>query len=138
MIARVLHWTRFYYSQDTFQHVCRVAEYVTSNKAIPPELKERCYLVALMHDILEDTNFDIEDFRKYEYVRYHSEVMTEAILQLTHNKKTETYEEYIAKIPKGSIAYWVKLADMKDHLTLTDTLTEKLKEKYLRGLAILL
>ena len=50
----------------------------------------------------------------------------------------ETYEEYIAKIPKGSIAYWVKLADMKDHLTLTDTLTEKLKEKYLRGLAILL
>lgn len=36
------------------------------------------------------------------------------------------------------IAYWVKIADMKDHLIQTATLTDKLKEKYLRGLAILL
>lgn len=35
-------------------------------------------------------------------------------------------------------AYWVKLADMKDHLSLTDTLTDKLKEKYLSGMRYLL
>ncbi|GEA37476.1 hypothetical protein Ccl03g_31890 [Enterocloster clostridioformis] len=35
-------------------------------------------------------------------------------------------------------AYWVKLADIKDHLNLTDTLTDKLKEKYLSGLRYLL
>jgi hypothetical protein len=32
----------------------------------------------------------------------------------------------------------VKLADMKDHLMLKETLTDKLKEKYLTGLAELL
>lgn len=34
--------------------------------------------------------------------------------------------------------YWVKIADMKDHLSQKETLTERLKEKYLEGLVILL
>lgn len=35
-------------------------------------------------------------------------------------------------------AYWVKLADMKDYLSLTNTLTDRLKEKYLSRLRYLL
>ena len=138
MIGKVLHWARFYYPEETFFHVCRVAEYVTSNKAVPAHMKEQCYIVALAHDLLEDTDFDIEDFKKAERIYCHAEEMTEALKLLTHNKKEDTYEEYISKIPKGSIAYWVKMADMKDHLNLKETLTEKRKEKYLNGLAILL
>ena len=34
--------------------------------------------------------------------------------------------------------YWVKIADMKDHLAQTDTLTDKLKEKYIEALPYLL
>ena len=34
--------------------------------------------------------------------------------------------------------YWVKIADMRDHLEQTDTLTDKLKEKYLAALPYLL
>ena len=140
MIGKALQWARTYYPQDKFYHACRVAEFVMANDAVPSNIKEECYIVALLHDLLEDTDFNIKLVEDAENCYYHDFInsMSEALLQLTHDKKKEPYEEYIAKIPKGSIAYWVKLADMKDHLTLTDTLTEKLKEKYLRGLAILL
>ena len=138
MIGKILHWARLYYDEETYFHVCRVAEYVTSNKAVPRELLESCYIVAIANDLIEDTDFDIEDFRLAEEHYYGTSTMTAALELLTHKKEEETYEEYIKKIPHGSIAYWVKMADMKDHLALTETLTEKRKEKYLRGLAILL
>ena len=52
------------------------------------------------------------------------------------------YIKYIKKIRDYSDtkpeAYWVKMADMKDHLSQTDTLTDKLKEKYLTALPYLL
>ena len=52
------------------------------------------------------------------------------------------YIEYIKRIKKWADtrqeAYWVKLADMKDHLAQTETLTDKLKEKYLAALPYLL
>ena len=53
-----------------------------------------------------------------------------------------TYEEYIQDIKNAyknyPEVYWVKLADMKDHLTQTGTLTDELKEKYLKALPYLL
>ena len=54
----------------------------------------------------------------------------------------QNYVEYIDAIKssadKCQEAYWVKIADMKDHLSQTDTLTDKLKKKYLAALAHLL
>lgn len=140
MVGKALQWARTYYPQDKFYHACRVAEFVMANDAIPSDLKEQCYIVALLHDLLEDTDFNIELVENAEIFYYHDFIhpISKALLQLTHDKKKDSYEEYIAKIPKGGIAYWVKIADMKDHLTQTATLTDKLKEKYLRGLAILL
>ena len=35
-------------------------------------------------------------------------------------------------------AWWVKLADIKDHLAQTDTLTERLRDKYVGALPYLL
>ena len=35
-------------------------------------------------------------------------------------------------------AWWVKLADIKDHLAQADTLTERLRDKYVRVLPYLL
>ena len=45
----------------------------------------------------------------------------------------ENYEDYIHKILDAGddYAFVVKQADMKDHMTLTDTLTEKLRDKYI-------
>ena len=140
MLGQVLRWARTYYPADKFDHACRVAEFVWENDAIcvGGDFRTRCYIVALAHDLLEDTDFNIADFKYLEQVYYNSDSMTRALKYLTHDKEKETYEQYIERIPKGSLAYWVKIADMKDHLTQTATLTDKLKEKYLRGLAILL
>lgn len=63
-------------------------------------------------------------------------------LQLLTKDKDCTYEEYIKHIkeeyPYYPKAYWVKLADMKDHFCQTETLTDKLKEKYLTAIPYLL
>ena len=54
------------------------------------------------------------------------------------------YDEYCdiiklsAKPDWGKCAWFVKLADMKDHLSQVETLTPRLKEKYLSGLRYLL
>lgn len=123
-----------YYDKATFQHALRVAEYTKKNHAIPEELMENCVCLAIMHDLLEDTDYDPSalspDFRKS--------------LELITKANSASYDEYCQKIHDsagesyGLCAWFVKLADMKDHLMLTNTLTPRLKEKYLSGLRYLL
>ena len=59
-----------------------------------------------------------------------------------HFLDEKTYEEYIHSIKEIQEIYpevwWVKLADMKDHLSQRETLTQRLKDKYTNALAILL
>ena len=61
---------------------------------------------------------------------------------ITHDKDTVYYMDYIKNLNNKSDeypeAYWVKLADMKNHLAQTATLTYKLKGKYLEALSYLL
>jgi len=126
--------TREYYEDSTYQHVMRVAAYVANDNLIPDEKKDNCMVLAVMHDLLEDTEFNISSFN----MNYG---MKECLKILTKDSES-TYEEYIKHIkdnyPHHPEAYWVKLADMKDHLSRTETLTDKLKEKYLAALPYLL
>lgn len=122
-----------YYSKETLEHAKRVARYIEENAMIPAEQKERCLLLAIMHDLIEDTSYspaEIED----EYFKT-------CLYILTKHKKMD-YLTYIKKIKSCCEtypeAYWVKLADMKDHLAQRETLTERLKEKYLKALPELL
>lgn len=123
-----------YYEQKTFDHALRVARYVAENDIIPFEYRDECVALAIMHDLVEDTEYKPvglpENFEKS--------------LDILTKQKEISYDDYCKKIKDtGHInyrmcAYWVKLADMKDHLSLTDTLTDKLKNKYLSGLRFLL
>ncbi len=127
------------YDKETFEHAKRVADYAMNHPLeyhFDEHDKEVLYQVALLHDIIEDTDFrfTFENVTMngidYETVR--------AVIILTNSG--EKYTEYCERV-RGSgnkFAYIAKLADMKDHLSLTDTLTDRLKEKYLRGLAVLL
>ena len=62
-----------------------------------------------------------------------------AITLLTHSKEI-TYKDYIEQIvsSKNLYAIIVKRADMKDHLMQTETLTDKLREKYFPVLGMLM
>ncbi len=124
-----------YYDEKTYEHALRVAEYVRTMGAIPREYHVDCMMLALMHDLLEDTDYTGEDlppkFRE--------------ALELLTKEEGLNYASYCHSLrptqtsdPVYVCAWFVKLADMKDHLTLTDTLTDRLKEKYLKGLAQLL
>ncbi len=125
---------REYYDDSTYQHVMRVAAYVANDNLIPDEKKDNCMVLAVMHDLLEDTDFNISSF----CMNYS---MKECLKILTKDSES-TYEEYIKHIknnyPNHPEAYWVKLADIKDHLVQIETLTDKLKEKYLVALPYLL
>lgn len=100
--------------------------------------KEDAIIVAILHDLLEDTDLKEEDLLKI-----FDENIVNAVKILTKDKE-QSYVNYCIEIKNsislssGQLAYWVKLADMKDHLSKTETLTDKLKAKYLEGLAYLL
>lgn len=123
-----------YYDDKTYAHVLRVAEYVEANDLIEAEYKDNCIIVAILHDIIEDTKCTYEELDLPAYLQ--------ASLKLLTKDKNETYIEYISKIRNAATtrpeAYWVKIADMKDHLSQVETLSDKLKEKYLAALPYLL
>ena len=122
-----------YYDEKTLNHAIRVAIYVAKNDLIPDDSMCDCISLALMHDLLEDTEYHIEE-RCGSFFNN--------CLKLLTKEESEDYAEYIKRIRDNAAqyrpAYWVKIAEMKDHLMLKDTLTDNLKEKYLNGLAILL
>lgn len=125
-----------YYNKDAFYHAVRVTVNVVNNNLIPADKLDDCIVLALMHDLLEDTNFNLEDYNGCFNYR------VETCLNLITKNKEDTYEQYLNKIKENYInypeAYLVKLADVKDHLTQTETLTDELKEKYLKALPYLL
>lgn len=133
-VSKAMELAAKYYDESTYAHAMRVAGYVTQNMTIPYEYRDECVALAICHDLIEDTECSIVGF---------PDNFGEALKLLT-KPKGEDYVEYCKRLRpvRGThyqnCAYWVKLADMKDHLTLTDTLTDRLKEKYLAGLAVLL
>ena len=125
---------RQYYDKETYDHAIRVAGYVADNEAIPSVFREDCVCLAVMHDLLEDTDYNPTGLPPS---------FKEALKLLTKPKEI-SYKDYCRSLQcyhgtsEKICAYFVKLADMKDHLMLKETLTDKLKEKYLEGLAELL
>lgn len=95
---------------------------------------------ALLHDVLEDTMYSINDVAE----KFPQEVV-EAVRLLTHGK--EDYYDYIRAIKCNPIAKAVKLADVEHNLdesrmqyarSITDSQKVWYKEKYSRAKAILL
>ena len=93
--------------------------------------------VALLHDVLEDTDYTVDDIRATGM----SEEVIEALLLLNHNPKVE-YMDYVCHLSKNDIARYVKICDLQHNSNLSrlEKVTEKdLKrvEKYKKALKIL-
>lgn len=83
-------------------------------------------IVALLHDVVEDTDITFENLEK----EFPIEVI-QCLKLLTHDKSVD-YIEYVKKIKDNSIARKVKLADLKhnsDRTRLIST-TERDEERY--------
>ena len=133
-VTNALRIAKQYYPKDKYDHAMRVMQIVADNEMIPHEYQHDCLVLAIMHDLVEDTEYKPTLL---------PENLRDALKLLTKPKEMD-YIEYIKKIRDTGYtnwrmcAWWVKLADMKDHLSQAETLTEKLRDKYLTALPYLL
>ena len=67
-------------------------------------------IVAVMHDLVEDTSVTMDDLRQQGF----SESVLTAVELVTHHP-TDSYEDYVARIKANPIAREVKLADLRDN-----------------------
>ena len=98
---------------------------------------EETTVVALLHDVVEDTEYTIEDLKNMGF----SEEITDAIALMTHAPDVE-YMDYVRAIKENPIAKAVKLADLRHNSDLTrmDVVDERAlrrNEKYARAIALL-
>ena len=98
---------------------------------------EETTVVALLHDLVEDTDYTIEDLTSMGFDKN----ITDAIALMTHADNVE-YMDYVRKIKNNPIAREVKLADLKHNSDLTrlDIVDEKAlsrREKYLKAIKLL-
>jgi (p)ppGpp synthase/HD superfamily hydrolase len=90
--------------KDYINHPLTVASYCKSED-------ER--IVALLHDVVEDTNITLEDLSKI-----FDKKIIDALSLLTHSDD-EPYMEYVAKIKENKLARNVKIADLTHNMDLS-------------------
>lgn len=93
--------------------------------------------IALLHDVVEDTDYTLEDLQKEGF----GEEIINALRLLTHDKKVP-YMEYIMAIADNPLARKVKLADLRhnsDISRLNEVNEKSLKrcEKYKQAISVL-
>lgn len=71
-------------------------------------------IVALLHDVVEDSDITLDDLKKYGF----SEDVISAVAAMTHDPYID-YMDYIAQVKKNPIAVAVKLEDLKHNSDLT-------------------
>ncbi len=69
---------------------------------------ETTTIIALLHDVIEDTNITLEDLKKEGF----SSDVLDALYLMAHDKNTP-YMDYILLIKKNPYAKTVKLADLE-------------------------
>lgn len=94
-------------------------------------------VTALLHDVVEDTPYSLEDLRK---MLFPEEVLS-ALSLLTHDDGTP-YLEYVSRLKSNPIARAVKLADLRHNSDLSrleqvDEKALKRVEKYKKAIALL-
>ena len=113
---------------DYIQHPLFVASLVEG---------ELAKTVALLHDVVEDSDWTLEDLRKEGL----PEEVVQAVGILT-KKRNENYEEYILRVKQNPLARQVKLADLQHNsdlsrLTTVTEIDRKRAAKYRQAIAFL-
>ena len=86
---------------------------------------EETVTAALLHDVVEDTEYTLEDLRRMGF----AESVLEALALLTHDDQ-DPYMDYVRTLRSNPIARAVKLADLKHNSDLSRL--DKVDEKALR------
>ena len=87
---------------------------------------EESTVVALLHDVAEDTDYTLEDIAAMGFSRN----VMEALALLTHDEAVP-YMEYVKAIRKNPVARKVKLADLRHNSDLSRLDADQINEKAL-------
>lgn len=91
--------------------------------------------VCLLHDVVEDTEFTIDDVRDIYvdcgFEQYFDMYIKDALERITHDKEVD-YGEYIKVCLKNPISAIVKMMDLQDNLSILG-LVDFTEEKYHRA-----
>ena len=118
--------------EDYFLHPLTVAFTLAKNG-----YSDDCIATALLHDVVEDTDYTLTDLMGMEF----SKTITEALALLTHDK-TVPYMDYVNNLKDNPIARAVKMSDLlhNSDLSRLKDITENDRmrvEKYKRAMEIL-
>lgn len=78
---------------------------------------EEAQIVAVLHDVIEDTPVTADDLRRAGF----SEQVVAGVLCVTH-RKDEPYADYVVRCKGNEVARQVKLADLTDNSRLDRTI----------------
>jgi (p)ppGpp synthase/HD superfamily hydrolase len=78
---------------------------------------EPAQIVAILHDVVEDTPVTLEDLRQAGF----AEEVLAAVQCVTH-RKDEPYADYVVRCKANPVARQVKLADLRDNARLDRTI----------------
>lgn len=111
-----------------FFHPFHLAEQMSSEVTV---------ITALLHDVVEDTDYTLDDLREMDF----GEEVIEALALLTH-EDSEPYMDYVARIKENPVARAVKLADLEHNsdtsrLSVVDDYALKRAEKYKAAIELL-
>lgn len=123
-----------YDSRKSFydEHIFKVMRIV--RKSIPTYNKIKYEMVAILHDVIEDTTVNIDDLRKWGI----PDDIIEAVDLLTH-KDGISYSDYLIPIKSNELARRVKIADMLSNMTFFYMYNRESKmNKYIDGLKYLI
>lgn len=98
---------------------------------------EETVIVALLHDVVEDTDYTIQDIADMGFLQ----TVVDALALMTHDKGVP-YMDYVARIKENPIATAVKLADLRHNSDTSrlDVLDEKAiqrNQKYEKAIRLL-
>jgi (p)ppGpp synthase/HD superfamily hydrolase len=116
-IARIAHIGN--YSSDGLPKICHMKAVATGVEG--PFLKS----IAWLHDVLEDCSDWTASRLLQEGV---PESVVEVVSILTHNKESESYDEYMKRVILNPTAVYVKLSDLRHNMDISRIkrpLTEK-------------
>ena len=72
-------------------------------------------IVAILHDVMEDTDWAFDALRKEGF----SETVIEALETVTKYSEEENYDDFIQRSLKNDIGRKVKIADLRENLDVT-------------------
>lgn len=78
---------------------------------------EEAQIVAVLHDVIEDTSVTSDDLRQAGF----NEPIVAAVLCVTH-PQDESYVDYVVRCKGNEVARQVKLADLQDNARLDRTI----------------